>query len=168
MENENEVAILALAQEKNRINNRDLQDLLKLPGPTISQILRGLIDRGFLNRHGVKRGTYYTTMAKAEPGQLQVRTNARIESDIVGEKTQSEDSPLVNCFAPTSLKGQIKYIREGHAYGRILDTSGREWFFHRNSLFGIEEWGSTTVGRKVQFEIGHNDHGACAVRVKFI
>jgi LuxR family glucitol operon transcriptional activator len=51
-------------------------------------------------------------------------------------------------------------------FGFLEDHQGREWYFHRKDFNPYQEWDRLRRGQSVSFEVGKNDRGACAVRVR--
>lgn len=49
------------------------------------------------------------------------------------------------------LKGKIKQIEAGRGYGHITSEDGRDFFFHRSHLEGLD-FGKLHTGDEVEFE----------------
>jgi len=64
--------------------------------------------------------------------------------------------------------GVIKSILTQEKFGFITDSRGRDWFFHATFLADPREWEELEAGRKVEFEMGSNNKGPCAVEVKLL
>jgi LuxR family glucitol operon transcriptional activator len=56
-------------------------------------------------------------------------------------------------------QGEIKALPSGLSYGFILDTEGRDWFFHKSSLSEGKRWSSLRVGEPVRFQETLGDSG---------
>ncbi|PIQ89750.1 MAG: cold-shock protein [Candidatus Omnitrophica bacterium CG11_big_fil_rev_8_21_14_0_20_42_13] len=61
--------------------------------------------------------------------------------------------------------GKIKKVVRDRGFGFIVDTDGRELFFHRNSLAGTN-FDALTDGQLVEFEVQKSPKGLSAVNVK--
>lgn len=61
--------------------------------------------------------------------------------------------------------GKIKKVVRERGFGFISDTDGREVFFHRNGLSGMEFEG-IKEGQAVSFEVENGPKGPSAVNVK--
>ena len=60
--------------------------------------------------------------------------------------------------------GRIKKLIRDRGFGFISDTDGREVFFHRNSLVGVN-FEALNEDDNVAFEVQKSDKGPCAVNV---
>ncbi len=63
--------------------------------------------------------------------------------------------------------GKIKKLIRDRGFGFILDTDGREIFFHRSSLEGTD-FDSIREEQAVEFEVEKSDKGPRAVNVKVV
>lgn len=61
-------------------------------------------------------------------------------------------------------KGKIKKLVRDRGFGFIDDTDGRQVFFHRNSLVGVE-FDSLQGSEEVEFEVEKSHKGPRAVNV---
>lgn len=59
-----------------------------------------------------------------------------------------------------------RILRLLFGFGFLEDDEGREWYFHRNSFSPPKGWDNLKRGQKVSFEIGGNQRGPCAVKVR--
>lgn len=57
-----EMRILDFLQEMNHISSADVEDILTVSLRTAQRYLAGLVQKGFLQKHGDKKGTKYTAM----------------------------------------------------------------------------------------------------------
>jgi cold shock CspA family protein len=75
-------------------------------------------------------------------------------------------------------KQQVSTRRIGTGTGRIIrlllgfgfleDSDGKEWYFHRNSFSPANRWTQLKRGQEVTFELGKNQRGPCAVKVRLL
>lgn len=63
--------------------------------------------------------------------------------------------------------GKIKKLIRDRGFGFILDTDGREVFFHRSSLVDTE-FDSIREEQAVEFDVEKSDKGPRAVNVKIV
>jgi CspA family cold shock protein len=61
-------------------------------------------------------------------------------------------------------KGKVKKLIRDRGFGFISDIDGREVFFHRNSLVGIE-FETLNEEQEVQFEIENSPKGPRAINI---
>ncbi len=61
--------------------------------------------------------------------------------------------------------GKIKKIVHDRGFGFILDTDGRELFFHRNSLVDVQ-FSELSERQEVEYEVEKTAKGPCAVNVR--
>lgn len=62
-------------------------------------------------------------------------------------------------------KGQVKTVRREQKYGFITDTNGVDWFYHMTSFRDPKEYNFIEEGSAVEFTIGSNPKGPCAVNI---
>jgi ATP-dependent DNA helicase RecG len=84
---EDEVQTLVTAAFEGQVTNQRLQSMLTAHRVDITQILRGLVDKGFLEAHGQRRGAYYTLVG----GKIPDNQNAAI---LGSRRIGSADVPL--------------------------------------------------------------------------
>lgn len=60
-------------------------------------------------------------------------------------------------------RGRLAQVHENYCF---VDTGGQRFFFHRGSWVGKADFSSLEEGTIVEFEIGSNDKGVCAVNVR--
>ncbi len=53
------------------------------------------------------------------------------------------------------MHGRVARLLAEREAGFVRATDGREYFFHRGGMPGVE-YGSLTVGAPVEFEVGHD------------
>lgn len=63
--------------------------------------------------------------------------------------------------------GKIKKLVRERGFGFIDDTDGREVFFHRNGLEGVN-FDSLKDGQAVQFDVEKSHKGPCALNMSLI
>jgi CspA family cold shock protein len=63
--------------------------------------------------------------------------------------------------------GKVKKLIRDRGFGFILDTDGREVFFHRSSLVG-SDFDSIREEQAVEFDVEQSDKGPRAVNVKVV
>ncbi|MBU1122774.1 MAG: cold shock domain-containing protein [Candidatus Omnitrophota bacterium] len=63
--------------------------------------------------------------------------------------------------------GKIKKLIADKGFGFISSTDGKEIFFHKNSLVGVE-FNDLTVDAEVQFEVQETPKGLNAVNVSLV
>lgn len=54
------------------------------------------------------------------------------------------------------------------SFGFIVESDGARWFFHRSALVSDLQWLVLAPGMLVEFNIGSNEKGACAVNVRVL
>src|SRR5882724_5491895 len=66
------------------------------------------------------------------------------------------------------MRGRISRVFLFKSFGFISRSEGEEIFFHQNALLRRSQWSSIIPGVNVEFEIGSNKTGECAVRVRVL
>jgi LuxR family glucitol operon transcriptional activator len=61
--------------------------------------------------------------------------------------------------------GRVEEVVQDRGFGYIRDDSGGRWFFHRNQVKGKDVWGQLRIGARVEFRVGRNPRGPCAIEV---
>ncbi|MDB6157020.1 MAG: ATPase, partial [Gammaproteobacteria bacterium] len=77
----------------------------------------------------------------------------------------SGTSAQVETATSERLRGIISSISASGPYGFIKDNEGRRWFFHRNHMYDSGKWPVIQVGSHVEFAVGTNQKGECAIDV---
>jgi cold shock CspA family protein len=62
--------------------------------------------------------------------------------------------------------GVVLRIAEGLPYGFIRGDDTKDWFFHQNHMVTRSDWSELKEGERVEFVIGSNNSGPCAVEVR--
>ena len=62
-------------------------------------------------------------------------------------------------------KGTIRRLIADRGFGFIQTAEGKDLFFHRNQLQGVE-FASLREGQQVEFEVAQGPDGSCAVKVR--
>ena len=62
-------------------------------------------------------------------------------------------------------KGKIKRLIKDRGFGFISDTDGREVFFHRNNLAGVE-FDSLNEEQTLEFDVENSPKGPRAINIK--
>lgn len=76
----------------------------------------------------------------------------------------ADDFPDATAFDHTvPNRGRLAQL---HANYGFIDTGSSRYFFHRGGWIGKEDFLSSTEGMLVDFDIGQNNKGVCAVRVR--
>lgn len=74
--------------------------------------------------------------------------------------------PARSAYAPgTRLSGRVDSASPDKGYGFILDSSGIRWFFHWSAVTDRATWVSLGQGTEVDFTVGANTVGPCAVDI---
>lgn len=111
--------------------------------------------RRFLSR-------FNTQERGGERGSAALEIIAKID-DVISYTADEIQTPSQHCPA---RKGLVKRIFYDKGFAFITDeTSGEEWFFHRNDMHNKNSFIHLVPGTKVKFEFGVNDQGRCAVNV---
>jgi len=82
----------------------------------------------------------------------------------VDSVSRISDQPVAS--APERRRGVIFSISTSGPYGFIKDIDGRNWFFHRSHMYDSNSWGVVQIGSQVEFAVGTNQKGECAIAVK--
>lgn len=64
-------------------------------------------------------------------------------------------------------KGKIKRLIRDRGFGFISDSDGREVFFHRNSLVGIE-FEALNDEQELEFEVEKSPKGPRAINIQVV
>jgi len=64
-------------------------------------------------------------------------------------------------------KGKVKKLVSERGFGFIEDAEGKELFFHRSALEGVE-FESLNDGQEVEFDVEQGDKGPRAVNVHLV
>ena len=64
-------------------------------------------------------------------------------------------------------KGKIKKLIKDRGFGFISDTDGRDVFFHRNNLVGIE-FESLSEDQVVEFDVERSPKGPRAINIQTV
>lgn len=83
----------------------------------------------------------------------------------VQERTNFEAE--VSEIPKVQTRGTIQNLAKTGDFGFIESTDGKRWFFHRNFLQNPNDWNRIREGLFVNFTIGHNHKGECAVEIAF-
>jgi len=88
------------------------------------------------------------------------------------EVTAPEMTSAVQEKQPAQVRKTVartgRILRLLLGFGFLEDSDGKEWYFHRNSFTPPTRWNQLRRGREVSFEIGENQRGPCAIRVKLL
>lgn len=100
-------------------------------------------------------------LSKAFGEDSEVMHNARDLTDRISWATRREDlgADSSSQNPQTRDSGSIKALPPGVLYGFIIDSSGQDWFFHRNLMKRPELWTSLSVGTPVEFKGLLDPHG---------
>ena len=66
------------------------------------------------------------------------------------------------------LRGKVARIFKFKNFGFISRAGGEKLFFHRGEFVRRIEWSDVDEGVEVEFEIGSNKQGECAIRVRVV
>jgi cold shock CspA family protein len=110
-------------------------------------------------------------LAKAFPSAC------RCENDLSDEAQRKRLEPIVTWLSefdlPTlgpqspkrqRIRGKVARVFKFKEFGFISRVGGEEIFFHRGQLVRRSEWAAVSEGIEVEFEIGSNKQGECAIR----
>ncbi len=82
-----------------------------------------------------------------------------------GDRPASMGGGVDNEVRAAKRAGFIKRIMKEEKFGFITDSEGHDWFFHFNFLFNPMCWDGLKEGTQVEFAVGTNKRGPCAVDV---
>lgn len=125
--------------------------------------------RGFILRNlDAFRDNFGERMPEIKSLQLsQIDDNATsANASKVERKVLSEGKETDSAGHTGSHKGRVLRLLFG--FGFLEDFEGKEWYFHRNTFRPAYKWDSLRRGQEVSFEIGKNERGPCAVRVRLL
>jgi LuxR family transcriptional regulator, glucitol operon activator len=80
------------------------------------------------------------------------------------EPSDSARPPAREAARPKQF-GIVKKILPEEKFGFITDGEGADWFFHFNFLLSPNQWETLAEGTRVEFALGTNKKGPCAVDV---
>jgi LuxR family glucitol operon transcriptional activator len=101
---------------------------------------------------------------RAEIGSLSAKEMS--DSELIKWAPPEDLSASAPSETSEQLRGRVKTITPGSAFGFIVDGSGHDWFFHQNQLVNREDWARLKDGQPVRFREGVNRSGKCAVAVQ--
>jgi cold shock CspA family protein len=78
--------------------------------------------------------------------------------------------PMLGPHSPKRqrLRGKVARIFKFKKFGFISRAGGEELFFHQGQFVRRSEWSAVAEGVEVEFEIGSNKQGDCAIRVRVV
>lgn len=117
------------------------------------------------------RNFYYTSRALDERQDLIDRVVAMSAQGPLTQASRREEvaGPVSARMAlGSSRSGWIDNLPLGVRYGFIKDPDENSWFFHYNSLVNKNDGSKLRRGTEVQFVVGENDRGRCAVSVSLV
>ncbi len=114
-------------------------------------------------------------LAKAFP------TACRCENDLSGEAQKKRLEPIITWLSEFELpmlvshspkrqrlRGKVTRVFKFKHFGFISRVGGEELFFHQSQLVRRSKWSSVSEGVEVEFEVGSNKQGDCAIRVRVV
>jgi cold shock CspA family protein/tetratricopeptide (TPR) repeat protein len=124
---------------------------------------------GFIDT-GDRRRLFFHCHHLVNSGDWSRLTIGQMVTFVVGS---NETGPCAQCVnlveeSPKDVicNGTVNKILHTKGFGFLLDSRGTEWFFHRNSFVNDKAWFSVKAGDLVSFEVGSNEKGVCATKIR--
>lgn len=167
------LAILDLAFDRNDADQHLVKRLGKVLDEAMYIAAQGRerhiteVVAGELERHW-RRLRYHEFWNLERFGEIAERHHGvRLPSGAMQGPAERRDPTLQANMAGDGIRhsGRITSLVAGTEYGFLFDDDGQRWFFHRQHFREPRAWVDAVVGSRVEFAVGRNSRGACAVDV---
>lgn len=118
-----EAQTLVIAAMERQVTNQRLQEMLTLHRVDITQMLRGLVEKGMLEPHGRSRGAYYTLPLTAPTG-----LKAMFIPSLAGGEQQAAQSEVSSLHSDTSsLHSDISSLHSAEVEHPVWDELSQQF-----------------------------------------